>query len=89
MNAQSRVWMVTMQREEWLSRKMDGKGERWVVKQIDEWLRLISKQRDECQSRIWMATMQREEWLTRKMDGKGERWVGNQRDGWLGRQMGD
>ncbi len=47
----------------------------------DEWLRLISKQRDECQSRVWMAAMQREKWLSRKMDGKGERWVGNQRDG--------
>ncbi len=25
---QNRTWMATMQREEWLSRKMDGKGER-------------------------------------------------------------
>ncbi len=65
--------MAAMQREEWLSRKMDGKGERRVGNQRDEWLRLIAKQRDGCQSRVWMAAMQREEWLSRKMDGKGER----------------
>jgi hypothetical protein len=29
--------MATMQREEWLSRKIDGKGERWVQK-TDGWL---------------------------------------------------
>ncbi len=44
-----------------------------MVKQRDEWLRLIAKQRDECQSRVRMAAMQREEWLSRKMDEKGER----------------
>ncbi len=57
---QSRVWIAAMQREEWLSRKMDGKGERWVVNQIDEWLRLIAKQKDECQSRVWIAARYRE-----------------------------
>jgi hypothetical protein len=40
---QSRVWIAAMQREEWLCRKMDVKGERWVVRQRDEWLRLIVK----------------------------------------------
>ncbi len=32
---QSRAWMVAMQREEWLSRKMDGKGENeWVIREM-------------------------------------------------------
>jgi hypothetical protein len=37
---QSRVWMPALQREEWLSRKMDGKGERRVANQRDGWLRI-------------------------------------------------
>ncbi len=64
MNAKAEYgWHAAMQREEWLSRKMDGKGERWVVKQRDGWLRLIAKQRDK--------------WPKQSMDGSNaERGVG-------------